>query len=335
MKDVKGLSDYQIKIWKDVRFEQSFLGFSYDTGRIDKKTYNDMINRIYSSCNVYIPGSYYIDDILANIDFISKMYEETLELFNNYEYGNCYIESYSNRNIGNYLFEFFKYMKCHKLYEKLYSKDMVAFTDKIKSVEGLGYCAESGRLSYIAVKGIDNILTSFMALAHEMGHAYVNYVLARDPRYLCIASLKDEIFSILFEKIFLDFIFQNCNVSKTVIKKQLVCCELSYIDHIGECYGAVDAIKNSFGNCKYDDMTIAYTENGKRNRVNTQLNTHAIGNILSAKLLSENESDHQYFVKHLNDIIKEIDQMSIEDVLHQYKDLGSLENRLDRILIKK
>ncbi len=335
MKDVKGLSDYQIKIWKDAVFEQSFLGFSYDTGRINKKTYNDMMNRIYSSCNVYIPGFNYIDDILTNIDFISKMYEEALVLFNNYEYGNCYLESYLNRNVGNYLLEFFKYMNCLKLYEKLYSKDMVAFTDKIKSGDGLGYCAESGRLSYVAVGEISNVLTSFMVLAHEMGHAIVNYVLARDPGYLCINSLKDEIFSILFEKIFLDFIFQNCKVSKKVIKKQLAYCELSYIDHIGECYGAVDAIKNSFGNCKYDDTTIAYTENGKRNRVSTQNNTHAIGNILSAKLLSENESDHQYFVKHLNDLIKDIDQMSVEDVLHQYKDLNAFENRLDRILIKK
>ena len=208
MKNIKGMSDYQIETWKKIRFEQSFLEFSYDMGRIDKKTYNDMVSKIHRS-GIYIPGSDYIDDILANIDFISKMYEETLELYSNYGYSNCYIESYSNRNIGNYVLEFFKYMNCTKLYEKLYSKDMVAFTDKIKSGAGLGYCAESGRLSYVAVEGISNVLTSFMVLAHEMGHAIVNYVLARDPRYLCINSLKDEIFSILFEKIFLDFLFQN------------------------------------------------------------------------------------------------------------------------------
>ena len=102
-----------------------------------------------------------------------------------------------------------------------------------------------------------------------------------------------------------------------------------------DCKDALDALDNPKAHCMIDDDYIRYTENGIRQKHFFQYNNHAIGNIVSAKFLSDNEKDHKYFIKHLSDLIREFDELPIDKTISQYADFDALDNRLGKVLIKK
>ena len=323
-----------LKEYKKLRKAWSFLDYSYDTGMIDKETYNFIHSKVGNTFTIHGYTRDYLEDILNNRLVLSDNYGKAIALYDNHKFS-AYVDSYENNDIGDYIMEFFKYMNCHKLYEKLLDKDMVAVVERVNDSHAGGYCTEFGRLSYIVHNDCNNAIYLGSGIAHEMGHALVHYILSRDKQYFYDIALTDEIVSLLFEKAFLDFLMENSHVNKKILKKQLSNTEYKYYDITVECKEALDAIDNPKARCTFDKKNIKYSKDGVRCQNYYQYNNHAIGNILSAKLLSENEKDHRYFIKHLNDLIWEFEETPPDEVIDKFTDIDALSTRLDRVLIKK
>ena len=334
MSDLEERQKKDIKEYRKLQKAWSFLDYSYEIGTLDKETYNLLYDKVGRSFHVhgYIPD--YLSSIYGNRTILSENYGKVIDLYDNHRF-TVKSDAYDNKHMDEYLMEFFKYMNCHKLYQTLLDKDMVTIVDKVRDKNAGGYCSDCGRLSYVVLNFDDNIVYLYSSIAHEMGHALCNYVLSRNELHFHDQSLKNENISVFFEKLFFDFLMENSRVNKEVIRRQRSDTEKVYCRVLKDCKKALDAIDDPKANFSESSGYFRYTEDGIRHKNFYQYNNHCVGNLVSAKLLSENESDHKYFVKHLNDLIREFDEMSINELISQYVDFDAFNNRLDRVLIKK
>ena len=298
-------------------------------GLIDEKEYSEIINDIPITNINYTSLSF--NEIIEYRFFLSEYYKKAIKIFNQYKY-NYNSKDVLDDEVKKQFLEFLKYMNCYKLYERIKKNGMMTFPKELKNKSGC--CIANGKLSYIVFKNDPDKLFFYTGMAHEMGHALASFMFYNNKEY--IYSLGKEIPSILFEKIFLDFIMENSNLDTKRIINETIKSEKKYIDITKKTKRTLDILDNPRIDYSFEGYNVNYTYKGKQQNENiNRSNRYAIGNIVSYTLLKEYEKDKDFFVKHIEDVINETTLIDAEDFLEKYNDFEPIDLRLSKYLVKK
>ena len=273
----------------------------------------------------------FINDLIDNRVELSKNYQKIIELSNNYEFDSDYFD-FDDKNLEKYLIEFLKYTNCYKLYRQLKKMGNIFPALKDES-DYCGNCIYNGKYSYIVYENDDDKLVLYDNLAHEMGHALVFNTL--DANFDFSLPPEREIISILFEKMFLDFLLENSSIDKEVIKKHIHLVEEKYLDATKDANKAFEIINNPKAKYSFVKDELSYKEKYKKKNISMYDNYYAIGNIISDKLLIQHDNDKEYFIRQLPNLIKEIRYMSTKELIEKHTDFDLVEKVYNKHLVKK
>ena len=309
----------------------SYLDFMYYSGIISE---DEFINKIKSipNCSINLIDEL-IDDLLVNRFLLSNSYSKVTNLYsgykkNKYDY-DCDCEDVNLDILFN---DFMKYYQCDKLYNTLKHKNMIAIVKrKIKNSDGL--CLEYGNLSYIIIREVNNKISFYSCLAHEMGHALSFNII--NKQNILKKMYAQEIFSILFEKSFLDYLIKNSEISNDVILSYIQLFDERYFKIIKKCKEGLDIFDNPKIDYIFVDETIKYNKNGKEKEWSMIKNNYAIGDIVATKLLNMKENDEDYFIRNLSNLIIEYNAKPLNILINENLDLNLIEKRLEKNFIKR
>ena len=296
-----------IKRFRNIQTQALLLLY---TDKITEKEYEQIIEKIP------IINNPYIDDILTNRIILSDYYKKVIEIYNNYEV-NAHSESYNDPNLEALFNDYMKYLNCNKLYNMIKNKGMIIYPKNLKED---GYTLIYGDLSYIILKKNPDMLYTYSCLAHEMGHALSNNTLYNKRNYNTLNTIKTEIISILLEKLFLSYLLSNGTISKEKVSKNIMVTEKKYKYVTQKAKENLDLFDNPNITININNDNIDFTRRNKINTIPLNRNLYAIGNIVSAKIMEESESDIAYFVKHIRSKIIELENLPAEELITKYFD---------------
>ena len=299
--------------------------FQLYKGTIDKEEYTQIINSI-PNIDTKLD---YIDNLISNRIFLSDYYRKVINLYKNY-ITKEYIEYYEKEDIEKLFYDFLKYLNCKNLYDRVKEKDMIVFPKELATG---GFTLYYGNLSYILVKDRPDKIALYDSLAHEIGHTLSNNTLYNIKGYDRQITIKSEIISILLEKLFLYYLLTNSKIDKETIKKYIIKLEKKYFDITKNAKKSLDLLDNPNIIYSFNGSKLIYTHNGEENTISMYDNIYAIGNIITAKILNEN--DYDYYKKNLKNLILEIDNLSMEQLINEYFDLEAIKKHLNKQLIRK
>lgn len=286
----------------------------------DDPLYNEAIEKEMDKC---------FDNLIINRLHLFKLYDEALKLSSLYSFRNRRYDQ--DDDLVKEAIEFLKYINCYSLYDTLNRKSMIGFGNKDKNVT-----YNAGDLSYIVLYKNNPGYYMGVTLVHEMGHAFYNNVLKKMISYY--PTPIEEIISICFERIFMDYLKDNNLITEENYKK-LIESSFSKYDYFVKYEKRVMSLFDDPDNkcsCNKDDMMeITFDTKTGKETYNLNHNHYAFGSIASAKLFMQYLDDKDYFVKHLKDIIHSIYQMSFEQLLDEYGDTKTYGNYLKKTLDRK
>ena len=313
---------------------QSRTAFLYHQNLITVEEYNDII----SKTSRYIPKEElleYIDDILQESRGLAINLGKTIGLYKNYDLKNKSIsfDNIDSFEIEKLFYSFLKYLNCQNVFDEIIKKDMIAFPKTF--IKGkAGYTLPYGKLSYIVVKSDKFKLKQYDNLAHEMGHALSFYILFNTKYRHRQSNIKQEIISILFEKLFLLYLLDIGKLDKESIIYLLKQKEDTYFKLTKRAKKSLDIINDSKIPYSINDEILNYIKSNKYDIIHLYNNVYAIGNIVATKLIENNSTDMDYFIKHLKDIIIELESLSSSKLIKNQFDLPSIERYLNKQLVK-
>ena len=259
------------------------------------------------------------------------LYTRIIKAYKAYRTGFIYFDK--TEDLQTEMEEFFKFINCYDLYHDIQDRGMIL------SIKGskLCYCIDAGKLSYIVLTDpYDNRLKSpNVTIAHEMGHAFTYNTLANARKDTFSRNVENEIISILFERMFYDFLLENGKANPIVIKMMIRNLETLLLGITKRSKNNLDLIDIPEFKPEFEGVVLKYTKEHKTISEDLTIQNYVIGNIASAKLFTEYKEDREYFIKHLKDMIKSIHEMSFEEVITEYSDVSALEHHLDLTLTKR
>ena len=254
-------------------------------------------------------------------------------LVNNLKYYWCYIIEKQNDDINidieKSFIDFLKYVNCYDLYHSIKSKDQIAFQSNILKHS---ICLDNRDDSYIIIKN-KNSLYEYLDLSHEIAHALENKLLAKHKR--CFDSpFNSEILSITFNRMFIEYLYQNNIISKEEYLIILGNFEAIYFCFIRSAIFMSDNI--NMGNYIINDYDInIFIDEKIDNRSLTEYN-YAIGRIGAFKLFDEWLKNDSLFIKNIPTLVDDLHHCGIKELLDNYDNNGLIiEKELSKNFIKR
>lgn len=291
------------------------------------------------------------NDIANNLQYFNKIYRSILVNADKYPLFSMHYPYYNLKRLINYAIEFFKLMgnDVYELYKRLQNKELILEKDQT-SYGGLCWNI-NGHLSSIILYTNSTNLYKIIALVHEMGHAYDNY-LNRTHDYKLDVQINSEITSITFEHLFIKFLMNEKLLKEEDAKIIYHNFFTQHIKLMHEAYIYNNLVMNNiiwpgknFLIIEEKDKTIIKKYNIMKNNmlskdiqsIKAVSNEYAIGTLVSFIMMN-------HYTQNKIDAIKEIKDLSMfspvsntEDILNLITKLGSIDiinKNTYKILIK-
>jgi hypothetical protein len=308
------------------------LRLLYDEGKISTEEYNKIYNDSGFRYFLSLESSQFTEDFLYNRFRLIDIYERIGKLAKKYRTG---IKNLDSQPVLNEeVIEFLRYANSLKLYETIKRRGMIVYSEKIQKT---GVCISAGKLSYICIK---TPYTRFfrpqeITLIHEMGHAYNYYCLDGEKRQLFQVNIASEIISILYEKLFFDFLKENGSVSQELLDSMVTSTETIFCKKAEALKKVLDYLDMENQETRINGLSLFYKKDNVEHKCNLTTQAYVIGDLASAKLFGEYQKDREYFISHLPEIIKDINRMSFGEVLDEYARIEPLKDYYDKHLVFK
>ena len=308
----------------------SYASFIYYSGYVNKKEYNQAMSKIiFDPCEekYYKERNTIIYDLITHNTLLNNFFQNILSLYHGYQLEKM-DDSQIDKNIEKHFIDFLKYMNCYDLYEDLNNKKMISYASPILDYS---ICINNRDDSYIVVIEKDNFFR-YLTLSHEIAHAFENKILRKKRKYFD-ASYNTKIVSITFNRIFMEYLFQNNALSSDefqIIKNNF---EVNYFNFLEWSFLISEAIKyNAFDINDYDINL--YIKNHPTTRSLTDYN-YSLGSICSFKLFEKWQQNDVDFLNDLPDILRDIDKMSLVKLVNTFNNEKIITQELEKTLIKK
>ena len=307
----------------------AYGSYIYYTGEISNKEFNEALRDVH---NDFIDECYYternkcLDELLENNKMLNEFFKEVFLCYSNFNLN--IINENINKKIKKEFIDFLKYFNCYDLFCKLKDNNCIAYQSKVirHSV-----CIDNRELSYIVIKP-SNSFHQYLDLVHEFGHAYENKILSNYRKYFDL-SYSSEIISIIFNRIFIEYLFINEAITKEEYLKLLANFELCYYQFVHTSLFITNSIKSGYYKIGDFDISI-FCDDDIVNHSFTDYN-YAIGRIICFKLFNDWEKNDLDFIKQLPKLIVDINSMDIVGLIKNYGNTNLIKNEFTKTLIKK
>lgn len=186
-----------------------------------------------------------IDKYLKDKDFHKDLFESLLDGTDPYvdyfiEFESQDMEQLKKSDYDDIIFMFMKSLKQEKFFEEYFKNNCIYSNEKSDKNHYLGSIAFNpvNKDMDIFVGNFNYNLNSLFVLVHEFGHAYeldnFNEDISSYNRYF-YQSFYSEVFSIMYERLLIDFMFKN-NILVEDTKDKLIEMELNHHDYLTSCY---------------------------------------------------------------------------------------------------
>ena len=334
----------------------NLLGAYYSLLSFLSETYGDELYEKYDiDPNCTDSFDYYIlTETQKNIDMIEKnapklkeIFQRLLDTYKENEICECdYLWTYkANKNkMMEALYNFFASLgdDVLKIYWNMLEGDNI-FINKAP-MERLGFSIDPAPIdnSCIMVQDLRNYLEFYTTVAHEMGHCYQFY-LQKDQRQITGFSPYAEVTSMLFEKLFIEYLKRNhliksdlphqledhiifvnyLSISKAICRmliedKKLIieAYDLNYLTKMDK----KELEKEMISDCGYIDP---FTKN-----IELYDFHYAIGGIISSYFFKKITDDFESGWKEFKDFICTARYLPFEEVMEKYFDVDLIENNI-------
>ena len=303
--------------------------YNYYCGRI---TYNDFFHLMLKLITDPEETKYIterdiaISELIENNILLSDFYKKYIDIYNK-NFKPKKMDYEFKISIYKEFREFLKYMGCYKLYNHLLAKKNIYFNPSIN----YSVCINNRENSFIVIKE-KNPFNRYFTMSHEIAHAYENFVMKDIKSYFDI-GYNVEIFSILFNRIFIEYIF-NHNILNQEEKELLInSFEANYYNFLLQSLFITEIIKSK-KYCLYDyDIFMK----SKKYSVKCRLTDHnyAIGNIVSLNLLNDWRNNDQLFINRLPELIKNIRNMKLNELINNFDNQEMVVSEIKHLIKKK
>lgn len=269
-----------------------------------------------------------LDDIGINIYKLNGLYRPILEHANKYSIFGTYYPSIPQKDGFYYLQEFLKLMgdNVYNLFKTLLKEDLMY---EKGNYENGGTCAyiDDGLSSIIVRQNIPAIY-KIIAIAHEMGHAYDNY-LNKTADYIRCYQINSEVTSMTFEQLFIYFLKEN-NVLNT--KAADMCQQNFMYNYLLIMNGVYFLNRISLDNNLPTNEKLQITEKDidiysiihtsaaydYLNQAKFYDNYYGIGLIFSSILLKHFKKDYKSAIKEIKELSLLSQNMKTAEILNYY-----------------
>ena len=314
----------------NLRKTETYINYLFDIDKLSQKDFKSLSLYIGDDLLIENERKEYCDNILKFKKQLLCLYQNAINVLGEYQ-GNIY--DYNQKdNLLNETVEFFKYMNCYSLYEKLNNNKMICYQEKNINEN---YCYNMGDLSYIMLYKHNTGYRMGIALVHEMGHAIHHSIMKSMKQYY--PTPIDEVISICFERIFYNFLLENNMIDSINFEKITHTSFNTYNSFMSYAKSMMEDINNpNYSiNLFEDNISIIDNDDGSRLDYDLSYNNYAFANIASAKLFMQYLSDDKYFIKELPNIINDIIHMPMRELINSYGDIPSYTKYLENIKVLK
>ena len=168
-------------------------------------------------------------------------------------------------------------------------------------------------------------------MSHEIAHAYENMIM-KDYKTYFESSYNVEIFSILFNRIFMNYLIDNNYFSFEEKNLLINNFEVNYYNFIFQSYFITEIIKSN--NYKLYDYELIINIPTKQLSCDLTNHNYALGSIISLYLLNTWRKSDTSFINNLPKIIKDIRYMSLEELLNNFDNKNIFKEEINRIKSK-
>ena len=307
----------------------SYGAYLYYTNQISSNDFINSINCIKNDTEdikYYFERNEYIKILLSSNSELNKLFRNTLEIYWNYIIND--VSENINTSIDSDLIEFLKYINCYNLYLDIKNNNQIAYESNILKHS---VCLDNRDNSYIIIKNKNNF-HNCLDISHEIAHALENKLLSKYKR--CFDSPYNvEILSITFNRMFIEYLYQNNRIKSNEYLTLLNNFETNYFSFIRLSLFISDSIYSGYYSINDYDISI-YCEEDIINRSLTDYN-YAIGRICAFKLFDEWQKNDYSFIKNIPNLVSSIYHMSISDIINNFGNNSELiNNELNKIFKK-
>ncbi len=255
-----------------------------------------------------------LSDIQNNISKINGLYRPILKNASNYPIYSHYYPTISEKEALSYAGKFFKMIgqDVYNLYKNLIENDLVYQKSSYDKGGTCGYLY-NGLSSIILRMNVSNIYKA-IALVHEMGHAYDNYI-NQTADYKRCHQINCEVTSMTFEQLFIYFLEQN----NLLDKENASSCQRNYITNYLLIMNGAYFVNQLLTNCEMngkdvltldekdiEKYSILHSNSAYEYLSDTKFNDNYYGiGLIFSSIFKE------HFAKNPSEAIKEIKELSI------------------------
>ena len=292
-----------------------------------------------------------IDDITRVAPYIYKKFDDIINEYkkNNfcsYEFG--LYHKVNKDKLYKLVADFFKYLgnDVGKLYNRIILNDNIFLLDDCE-YSGISMNALSIDNPCIIIRNVEEYLTYYFTLVHEMGHCYQFY-LQRNHQHLECFNPFMESTSLLFEKMFFKFLedrhectkelfdydienhiyFLNDLASSKVICELLMDRDVRNIDTYNLSYESSVPIEELQRRMVMD---CGYIMGNKLDFSLSELH-YSIGEIIASYFMNKMNSDFNNTWKEYKDFITTVDNYPLEDIFKKYIDTNLIKNNIKEFI---
>ncbi len=267
-----------------------------------------------------------IKELVNNNKLLNNYYKDALKIYNDNFIPKKTDYQHSIR-MNEFFQDFLAYMNCDKLYDSLLLKKNISFN----SIIDHSVCVNARENSYIVINEKKSF-NRYFVMSHEIAHAYENYVMKDIKSYFDI-SYNTEIFSILFNRIFMEFIIENKILDIEEERIMVNNFEANYYNFLMQALFITEIIYSK--NYSFFDYDILLKS--KKYAINCSLTDHnyALGSLISLQLLNDWRNNDTLFIKELPELIKYIRSLNLDELVNNFNNKEIVTSELKRLIKSK
>ena len=277
---------------------------------------------------------------------------------------NTLIREYQKNNFCSYEYELYKKVNPDELYDlvgdffiflgkdvcKLYNR--IIQSNNIFLINSEDYSGVSMNSIFvdnpcIIVKNIENYLTYYFTLVHEMGHCY-QYYLQRNHQHLESFNPFMEVTSLLFEKMFSMYLGKNMKYQKDLFEYDIETNIYFLNDLVASRILCELLMKNDVKNVDIFDLSyessVPIEELQKRmvmecgyimsNKIELELSEfhYSIGEIIANYFINKMKDDFEGTWKEYKDFICTVDDYPLKEILDKYMDIDLVQANIKKFI---
>lgn len=281
-----------------------------------------------------------------------------------YQIYNLIINEYKKNSFCSYEFELYHHVNKEKLYKlvteflaylgndvgRLYNR--IVLNNNIFLLNDCDYAGISMNAlnvdnPCIIIHNVEELLTYYFTLVHEMGHCYQFY-LQRNHSHIESFNPFMEVTSLLFEKMFYHYLKERCELKKELIDYDIennicflndlaaskVICELLMNKDVKNINIYNLTYESSVDICELQRRMIMDCGYIMPNKLYFELSEfhYSIGEMIATYFMNKMENDFQNSWKEYKDFITTCDDYPLEEILDKYIDIDLIKDNIKKFI---